>query len=85
VRHEHYGGAKAARHDELLRRNWVRFTEKWAGRCDVPHGDYVAIEDALQREFEPRELHVPLAAPAEPAPALPASSEVTEDSNRCSG
>lgn len=71
VRHEHYGGAKAARHNDLLQRNWKQFAAKWGGRTDAAYGDYSSIEGALGRKFERSELHVPLANP--PA-ALPCST-----------
>jgi len=76
VRHEHYGGAKAARHTELLMRNWVRFTEKWSGRSDVAYGDYKALESSLQRAFEPAQLRIPLAQP-EPRAPLPTKPETS--------
>jgi GT2 family glycosyltransferase len=72
VRHEHYGGAKAARHNDLLQRNWCEFAGKWAGRPDAKYGDYSVLEPALKRSFERSELFVPLPALPDPAPALPA-------------
>jgi GT2 family glycosyltransferase len=73
VRHEHYADpSKSQRHEQLLRRNWSRFAEKWSGSPDAPYGDYGALEAALRRPREPHELHVPLAAPAS---ALPAARE----------
>ncbi|MCC7013800.1 MAG: glycosyltransferase [Planctomycetes bacterium] len=78
VRHEHYGGAKAARHNELLQRNWSRFTEKWAARSDVPYGDYKAIEPAFQRQFTSAELHVSLSEPLPIPAALPAAPQTVD-------
>jgi GT2 family glycosyltransferase len=81
VRHEHYGGAKAARHNELLQRNWREFAAKWAGRSDANYGDYSVLQPALTRAFERSELFVPLPASAalpDPAPALPARSQPTK-------
>lgn len=60
VRHEHYGGRKAAVHSELLARNWSRFAEKWGGRGDVPYGDYSALQPGMRRNFVRAEYHVPL-------------------------
>lgn len=84
VRHEHYGGAKAARHSELLARNWERFAMKWSGQSNATYGDYRFIEPALQRSFTRDELFVPLnGAPAEPAAALPARTSNKETPLRC--
>ncbi len=78
VRHEHYGGAKAARHQQLLERNWSAFARKWADQPNARYGDYAVLEPALQRAFSREELLVPLerggAQPVEDtAPALGAS------------
>jgi GT2 family glycosyltransferase len=84
VRHEHYGGAKAARHSELLARNWARFAEKWSGQANATYGDYRFIEPALQRSFARDELFVPLnGAPAEPPAALPARTSNKETPLQC--
>ncbi len=74
VRHEHYGGAKAARHDELLRRNWRQFAEKWSRNAELPYGDYKALEPGLRRIFKREEFYIPIAAAAEPPAALPKRS-----------
>ncbi len=71
VRHEHYGGAKAARHQQLLERNWSAFAQKWAGQPQARYGDYALVEPALKRAFAPEELFVPLASVDAPAAALP--------------
>jgi GT2 family glycosyltransferase len=69
VRHEHYGdAAKSARHDELLRRNWSLFADKWGGPKDARYGDYAAVQGAFTRRFARAELRIPL---PEPAAALP--------------
>lgn len=69
VRHEHYGGKKAVAHSELLERNWSRFTEKWAGKSDVPYGEYSAIQSAVNRTFERGDYYVPLDDTAPPLPS----------------
>ncbi|MBM3991118.1 MAG: glycosyltransferase [Planctomycetes bacterium] len=74
VLHEHYeNAAKSARHDELLARNWARFAHKWAGREDVPYGDYKAIEPALLGGVDGARLYVPLGGGEQPRSALPAT------------
>lgn len=60
VRHDHYGGKKAEVHSELLKRNWSRFVEKWAGDAHAPYGVYSAIQPAMTRTFERAEYFVPL-------------------------
>ncbi|NUP96813.1 MAG: glycosyltransferase [Planctomycetaceae bacterium] len=83
VRHETYDDAtKSARHNELLARNWARFSEKWAGRSDVPYGDYKAIEPGLIGGVARERLYVPLrptsARPAaQPAAPFPAATDST--------
>ncbi|MBM3988261.1 MAG: glycosyltransferase [Planctomycetes bacterium] len=77
VLHEHYENAeKSARHDELLARNWSRFAHKWAGRADVPYGDYKAIEPALRAGVERARLYMPLGGGEQPESALPATLAV---------
>ncbi len=74
VHHEHYeNAAKSARHQELLARNWSRFAHKWAGRADVPYGDYKAIEPALIAGVERARLFVPLESAPQPDSALPST------------
>jgi len=75
VRHVDYGGAKAERHAQLLRRNWALFAEKWAGDATLAHGDYAAIEAALAGEHTSDSLHVPI---EHPAPALPSQRQTQE-------
>ncbi len=72
VRHEHYGGAKAARHSQLLERNWSAFARKWANQPDARYGDYTLLEPALKRSFSREELFVPLVSIDSPPAALPA-------------
>lgn len=79
VRHETYDDAtKSARHNELLARNWSRFSEKWAGNTNVPYGDYKAIEPCLTGGVERERLYVPLdtpqATPPAPFPSSPDSA-----------
>ncbi len=64
VRHEHYEGAKAERHQELLLANWRRFAQKWGGDPDLPHGDFAAVEQNLRASGAVPELRLPLAEPA---------------------
>jgi len=78
VRHEHYGGAKAARHNQLLEQNWRQFAEKWCGDPNAPYGDYRPIEAALAVPGATPELHVPLISVDAPAAPLPQPRETVE-------
>ena len=76
VRHVDYGGAKRARHDDLLRRNWRRFAEKWGGDAEIPHGDYGPIESALIGAHGRERLFIPYETPAA---ALPAAARAHQE------
>ncbi len=67
VLHEEYFGEKAARHDELLFRNWRRFAAKWGLPNAHAHGDYTGLDELFDRDWSDAELFVPL----EPAAPLP--------------
>jgi GT2 family glycosyltransferase len=56
VRHEAYGGPKAAWHRELLLRNWRRFADKW-GLDPAKHGDYAGLQPLLQGAAPRADLH----------------------------
>ena len=58
VRHEAYAGTnKAERHRDLLKRNWVRFANKWG--LAASYGDYTGLENLAGVSWKPEELHVP--------------------------
>lgn len=81
VRHEHYGGAKAQLHNQLLARNWRSFASKWCGDGNVAYGDWKPIEASLKRELRAGELRVEL--PAAPRAALPAPPRLENEPSRC--
>lgn len=58
VQHKHYGGAKAERHETLLKENWERFAAKW--RLTGERGDYSGLAVHLERVWTADELAVPL-------------------------
>lgn len=70
VRHDHYGGAKLKKHEELLARNWSRFAAKWCGDGTLPYGDYTRLQPAMRRVFTRAEYHVPVESPAAPLPSV---------------
>ena len=61
VHHAHYGGAKLARHEELLRDNWRRFAEKWGAESAPDYGDYAFLAPVLGRDWSESALRVPVA------------------------
>jgi GT2 family glycosyltransferase len=76
VRHDHYGGAKLKKHEELLARNWSRFAQKWCGDGTLPYGDYPALQPAMRRAFTRADYHVSL---VEPPPTLPTKDQVRQE------
>ena len=48
VRHEAYRGPKAARHEQLLERNWARFREKWGLPAEARRGDYSGLSPLFE-------------------------------------
>jgi GT2 family glycosyltransferase len=59
VRHEAYGGPKAARHTELLKRNWLRFAAKWSLPASTAYGDYSGLAPLEHLGLPRAALHLP--------------------------
>lgn len=65
VHHAHYGGQKAAWHEQLLKQNWQRFAEKWGNGAAAEYGDYAFLGPVMTRPWQPDALHVPYEAGSE--------------------
>lgn len=60
VHHAAYTGPKSTRHQQLLKRNWERFAEKWGAERSTTYGEYAFLEPVMARQWPDSKLRVPL-------------------------